>query len=135
MKKENIRKLISYYHKSSLHDYETMLALFKSKRYSDSLFFGHIVLEKILKALVVKNKKKNPEHIHNLLILAEDAGAKLNDKEKDLLDDINRFNIRARYPDIKLKFYKLCTKDYTVKYLKEIKSFYQFLCQEIKQKK
>lgn len=135
MKKENIKKLIDYYYKSSLHDYETMLALFKSKRYSDSLFFGHIVLEKILKALIIKNKNKNPEYVHNLLILAENAGVELGEGEKDLLAGVNSFNVRARYPDIKLKFYKLCTKDYTTKYLKKIKRFYQFLCQEIKQKK
>lgn len=52
------------------HDFETMLGLFRIKRYSDSLFYGHIVLEKILKAFVVKETKKDAPRTHNLLVLA-----------------------------------------------------------------
>ena len=57
MKKENVKKLTKYWQIIAERDYETMLGLFKIKRYPESLFFGHIVLEKILKGLVVAEIK------------------------------------------------------------------------------
>lgn len=48
-----------------------MIGLFKIKRYSDSLFFGHIVLEKILKALVVQKTKNQAPYSHDLIRLQE----------------------------------------------------------------
>lgn len=86
------------------HDYETMVVLFESKRYADSPFYAHIVLGKILKALVVKRTEKHAEYTHNLAKLAENAGLVLSEDEQDLLDIVNDFNIRARYPDAKLQF-------------------------------
>ena len=34
--------------------------LFKSKKYLEALFFGHLTLEKLLKSIVVKQTKKEP---------------------------------------------------------------------------
>ena len=58
MKKEDVKKIVKYWQKTAEHDFETMLYLFKGKKYSESLFFGHIVLEKILKGLVVKKNQR-----------------------------------------------------------------------------
>ncbi len=132
---ENIKKIIEYWQKTAEHDYETMLSLFKSERYSDSLFFGHIVLEKILKGLVVRETKKQAPYIHNLTKLVELAKCELSEEEMDLLDAVNKFNIRCRYPEYKLQFYKVCTKEYTKNYLDKIIELYKKLCQKLKQKK
>ena len=86
---------------------------FKGKKYSDSLFFGHIVLEKILKALVVKEIKEQALFTHNLVKLEEAAKLDFNKKSIEFLNQINDFNIRARYPEKKLAFYKKCTPKYT----------------------
>lgn len=135
MKKRDQKKLIDYWHKTASHDYETMKSLFKSKRYDASLFFGHIVLEKILKALVVENTGEHAPSTHNLVRLAEIAEAALSQKEKDLLRAANRFNIEARYPEQKLEFYKLCTREYTQEYIDKIDKLYKKLCQKLKLKK
>lgn len=111
-----------------------MNGLFKIKRYSDSLFYGHIVLEKILKAHVVHKIKKQSEYTHNLVKLMHEAGINLSESEQDILDIVNDFNIRARYPDEKLRFYKQCTKKYSEYYLKQIKSLYKNLCQKLNKK-
>lgn len=60
----------------------------------------------------------------------QDAGIEsiLSLEEIELLGQVNDFNIRARYPDYKLKFYKKATKDYTIKYLSLIKNLFQKLC-------
>ncbi len=127
-----LQDTINYWVKTSQHDYKTMLGLFKIKRYSDTLFYGHIVLEKILKALVVQKTKKQALYTHNLSFLAEIAKINLSKKEEEFLKDINRFNVRARYPDVKFEFYNLCDRQYAENYLKRIKNLYKFLCQKIK---
>ena len=135
MKKESVKKIVKYWEKTAEHDYETMLGLFKIKRYSDSLFFGHIILEKILKGLVVAEIKNEAPYIHNLTKLAELSKCDLSEKEMDLLDVVNKFNIRSRYPEYKMQFYKKCTKEYVKNYLDEIIKLYKKLCQKLKQKK
>ena len=135
MKRQSVKKVAQYWTKTAEHDYETMLELFRIKRYSDSLFFGHIVLEKILKGLVVMETKTEAPYIHNLTKLAEIAKCDLFKEEMDLLDVVNKFNIRSRYPEYKLQFYKQCNRKYTKKYLDGIIKLYKKLCQKLKQKK
>lgn len=128
MTSREVKKVVIYWQKTAEHDYETMLGLFRIKRYSDCLFFGHIVLEKVLKALVVLETKEQAAYTHNLVQLMTDACLDLTDQEKDLLSIVNRFNIRARYPDEKLRFYKMCTKPYSEAHLRRIKALYLKLC-------
>jgi HEPN domain-containing protein len=129
-----INQLVKYWKDTAAHDYETMVSLYNSKRYSDCLFFGHIVLEKTLKALAVKRLKRQAPLIHDLVRLQEIVGLNLDEQAVELLDQINEFNIRARYPDYKTEFYKRCDKKYTDRYLKDIKIIYSNLCRKLKQK-
>ena len=46
----NREKLIKYWIDSSDKDYKTMIDLYDTKNYNWSLFMGHLVIEKILKA-------------------------------------------------------------------------------------
>ncbi len=105
--------------------------LFKSKDYHWSLFIGHLALEKLLKAYYVKKKDSHVPLIHDLYRIAEQAELFLNDEQKDFLDEVTRFNISARYPDYKQKFYKKSTKEFTEKNIKKIKEFRQWLKKEI----
>ena len=135
IEKIDVEKVVKYWQTIAKRDYETMLYLFKGKRYAESLFFGHIILEKILKGLVVEETKNEAPYIHNLTKLAELAECDLTEEEMNLLDEVNDFNIRARYPEYKLQFYKQCDKEYTKKYFDEIIKLYQKICWILKQKK
>ena len=135
MKNEDVKKIVKYWQKTAEHDYETMNGLFRIKRYSDSLFFGHIILKKVLKGLVVQKTKKQAPYIHDLVRLAEIAKIELSKEKISFLNKINDFNIRTRYPEYKLEFYKKCDKEYAKNYLDEIIKFYKKLCQNLKQKK
>lgn len=42
--------MVNYWVDSSDEDFETMIAMFDSKRYSWSMFVGHLMMEKLLKA-------------------------------------------------------------------------------------
>ena len=113
---KQISIIVKYWKDSSDRDFETMKGLVRLKKYPESLFFGHMVLEKILKALVVKHTKEHAPRIHDLLRLSQLAGLKIKTQDEDYLDIINSFNIEARYPDYKMSFYKRCTVQYSKKY-------------------
>ncbi|MFA5751014.1 MAG: HEPN domain-containing protein [Candidatus Paceibacterota bacterium] len=123
---------IKYWIDTSNHDYRTMIVLFNSKEYSNSLFFGHIVLEKILKAIFVKRFKNHPPFTHDLVVIARATGLNLSFEEMLFLKEVNYFNIRARYPEKKMIFYKKCTLSYTKDNLERIIVLHKKICQYLK---
>lgn len=120
MENEKVKIQVEYWLKTSEHDYDTMLYLFRDKRYSDCLFFGHIILEKILKAFVVLKTRESAPMTHDLVSLAQNSGLNMSKDEEKLLNEINKFNIRVRYPDYLLQFYRICDREYTEEYLDKI---------------
>ncbi|MBM7582722.1 HEPN domain-containing protein [Caldicoprobacter guelmensis] len=67
------KELIRYWVDTALRDYNTMLHLYETGDYHWSLFIGHLVIEKLIKAIYVKNVSDNPPRIHDLSRLAEKA--------------------------------------------------------------
>ncbi len=112
-----MNKQINYWKESAGHNWETALDLLKTKHYDACLFFCHLTLEKILKALVVEHTNKSAPHIHDLERLALIAELPISKEQSEYLQTMTRFNIGGRYDDEKLAFYKSCTKKYTEKYL------------------
>lgn len=112
--------LMNYWLESSDEDYNVMNVLYKNKKNSYALFFGHLSIEKLLKALYAKKNKSAPyaPKSHDLLYLAEKMKLKLTERQKDLLDVITRFNISSRYDDYKREFQAKCTDEYTSKQTK-----------------
>lgn len=123
--------LIKYWIESSDRDYRTMQHLFEKKDYCWSLFIGHLIIEKLLKAYYVKHIDNQPPFIHNLLRLAEKSLLELNENQKDFLVTVTTFNIRARYDDYKLDFYHMCTKEFTEKWINEIKEFREWIKKQL----
>ncbi len=64
------------------------------------LFFAHLALEKLLKALVCKQTNRLAPRTHNLLVLANLVSLALPPKHRAALTEMNTFNIRGRYPDL-----------------------------------
>ncbi|MDO9154264.1 MAG: HEPN domain-containing protein [Paludibacter sp.] len=57
---ENSEKIVQFWKESSNQNYETMQHLMQSKDYNWSLFLGHLVIEKLLKAHYVKKTSEAP---------------------------------------------------------------------------
>lgn len=114
-------ELIKYWIETSEQDYHTMLNLYKSKDYHWSLFLGHLVIEKLLKAIFIMNVNENLPRVHDLLRLADMSKLKTTEEQKDTLDLITTFNISARYPDYKQSFYKKCNQEFTTSNIEKIK--------------
>jgi HEPN domain-containing protein len=113
-------KLVRHWIESSDEDFDAKMVLFESKKYSWALFVGHLMIEKLLKALFVKENGQHPPLIHNLYRLAELSKIDLTDEQSDMLDKITTFNINARYEDYKKEFSSLCTFDFTKNWIEKI---------------
>ena len=127
----NKEELISYWIESSDNDFQAMNHLFEKKDYTWALFVGHLIIEKLLKAYYVKNIDNTPPFIHNLLKLAEKSKIELSEEQKDILDTVTTFNLRSRYEDYKLEFYKMCSKRFTTKWIKNITEFRKWIKEQI----
>lgn len=109
--------LMNFWIESAEEDYDVMNVLYKNKRNSWCLFLGHLVIEKLLKALYAKKNKNEPyaPKSHDLLYLAEKMNLEITEEQEDILDMITRFNMNARYDDYKKDFKTKCTDEYTTK--------------------
>lgn len=116
-------EIIKYWTNSSDKDYRVMNTLFIKGHNTWALFMGHLVLEKLLKAYFIKGKNTNVPYIHDLNKIADLGNLKLTEEQKDFLDEVSTFNIKARYPDYKNRFKKKATKVFTEKYFRKIKEF------------
>jgi len=123
----NKDQLIKYWIEGSEDDFETMTVMFDSKKFSWSLFIGHLMIEKLLKAYFVKVKSDYPPLIHNLLRLAEKADLELTDDERKQLVTITAFNINTRYDDYKMSFKRQCTLEFTSEWIDKLKELRQWI--------
>jgi HEPN domain-containing protein len=92
--------------------------------YSYALFFGHLAVEKTLKALHTYRRHEHAPPIHNLLRLARAAGLDLDEAQAEALITITAFNIEARYPDLKRSFRERCTAEFTERQMETIRGYF-----------
>ncbi len=125
-------KLINHWIASSDEDFETMIILFESKKYVWALFVGHLMVEKLLKALFIKENGHHPPLIHNLLRLAEKDNLSLSKDQEIEFATITAFNINTRYDDYKNSFQKICTPDFTEIWIEKLKLIRLWIKEQIK---
>jgi HEPN domain-containing protein len=101
--------------------------LFEKRDFSYSLFFGHLAIEKMIKAILVKNGNTQVPRTHNLLRLAKAAQIELNNEQQSSLIRITAFNLETRYPDYKKEFRKKCTQQFTRIELEKIREVAKWL--------
>ena len=105
---------IKYWIEQADDDWEAVETLYAGKKYLQSLFFTHLVIEKICKSLWIKYNDGNiPPRTHNLIYILSKTEIKLSETESEFLLNLNRFQLEGRYPDYMTKMYKICNKDFT----------------------
>ncbi len=124
--------LMNYWIESADEDYNVMLDLKEKNRNTYCLFFGQMVIEKLLKALYAKNNKGAPYALktHDLLYLAEKLNLELTEEQEVTLNEITTFNLSTRYDDYKRAFYNKCTDEYTeeqINKIKEVKAWLEIM--------
>lgn len=113
-------------------DFETMQHLYQSEDMHWALFLGHLVLEKLLKACIVKQTNNIAPYTHDLSRLAETAALDFTDEQLDWLATITTFNINSRYDDYKQAFYKKCTREFTKEWIAKINTLQLWIKEKLK---
>lgn len=127
----NKEEKVHYWLPSSDYDWTVAKHLFEKEDFNYALFFGHLTIEKLLKAIFVKINNQTPHATHRLVYLVEKTGLFLTTEKLELLEIITDFNLEARYPDEKFSFYKKCTREFTKTYMQKIEELRQWLLQKI----
>ena len=108
------QEVVLFWRQSSDKDWDFAMELYAGgKRYDYALFFVHLSLEKLLKAIHYHRKDSHPLAIHDLAELAKKAGLEIDQEFEKRLKEITTFNIAARYDSYKLSFYNKANKQYT----------------------
>lgn len=122
-----MKRAITYWQEEAKEALQVADHLYEKQDYSYALFFGHLAIEKILKALYVARRNEQAPPVHNLVRLAEVTGLAMDSQRKDSLIRITTFNLEARYPDESRNFRKICTEEFTRLELTRIKELFQWL--------
>ena len=121
------KQIVEYWRDEADESLTVMNHLFEKRDYSYALFFGHLAVEKILKALFVKNTGMDVPRTHNLLRLAKAAQIETTDRQQHELIRITAFNLESRYPDYKKNFRKKCTREFSETEIKTIREVFSWL--------
>lgn len=123
----NVKKTVAYWLEGAEYDLDVANAMFQTGKYPYALFMGHLALEKLLKALVVTEKREHAPYTHSLPLLASKLVTKIPEAIERKLIQFMEFYFESRYPEDRRKFYEKCTKDFTEFNLNEIKKVFKWL--------
>ena len=120
-------RVTSYWRTEADESLQVAEHLIETGDYSYALFFGHLAIEKILKAVYATKLRQHAPPIHNLIRLAKAAGLEPSEDQTQTLITITAFNIEARYPDFKRSFREKCTAEYTVGQMASLRELFAWL--------
>jgi len=95
----DIKKQIAYWIIGAEDDLLTAELLIREKRILHGLFFCHLVIEKAIKAHLVKNSGEVAPRSHNLFYLSEKADLKFATETEIFLGILMKYQLQGRYPD------------------------------------
>jgi len=89
-----------------------------------SLFFAHLVIEKLCKSIWIKHNKENvPPRTHNLIYLLTATPISLTEEQSEFLLTLNRFQLEGRYPDYMTKMNNICNQEFTQSMINSVNNF------------
>ena len=96
----DFQKHVDHWRKGAGEDIRVAEELIAARQYRHGLFFAHLAIEKMVKALLIQLTRKMPPKIHNLGRLAELARVQLAKEQALFLQRMNDFQLEGRYPEI-----------------------------------
>lgn len=113
-------------------DWTAVDTLFKGRKYLQSLFFAHLVIEKICKALWIKHNEANvPPRTHNLNYLLSATPIELSEEKSEFMLNLNRFQLEGRYPDYLTKMHNICNESFTTEMIEKTNNLRLWLLEKV----
>lgn len=120
----NIEKQIEYWKTGADSDLETAEILIQNMKFVQGLFFCHLCIEKITKAILVKETSQIPPKSHDIFYLANKAQIDLPDEKQKIVQILMKYQLEGRYPEY---YPKPPSLELTMNYLKETQNLLKWL--------
>jgi len=131
----DVDEVVQYWMELAEADWPVVDHLFASGDYNYALFLGHLYLEKLLKAMVVRITRSHAPRTHNLLFLAECADLTVSEEKRDALVRVTGYSIETRYPEESVELRKRYTQEYCRKEIEVIREIGKWLKSELSRKR
>ena len=95
----NVAKQIDYWCNSAENDIETSAILITSSKFIEGMFFCHLSIEKIIKALIVKKTENIPVRSHDLFYLIGIEEIEITEEQSDFIQILMKYQLECRYPE------------------------------------
>jgi HEPN domain-containing protein len=120
---------VNYWIEIALDDFESAEIMLKNRKFLQSGFYCHQVIEKILKGYYFYKTGGEPPYTHNVVRLADESGiaALFSEDQKALLDLLMPLNIEARYPDERKELMTTLTHEKTGKIFTETGELFNWI--------
>ncbi len=123
---------IKHWKESALESWDSALYLAKGKHYGLSLFALHLTLEKLMKAVWIKEIiGGNPPYTHDLQKLCSEMQLSMSTDDFDFLAIVNSWNTRESYPDYTRELNQQFTGRYLEAQLEKVKKIKEWLEKKI----
>jgi len=118
------KQYIEFWVEQAEDDWKAVYTLLNGKNYLQSLFFAHLVIEKLCKSLWIKYNSDNiPPRTHNLITLLSSTPIKLTEVQSEFLLTLNRFQLEGRYPEYMTQMNKICNERFTTDMINSVNEF------------
>ena len=113
---------IDFWMNTAEEDWTTVGVLFAMDRYLHCLFWAHLMLEKLAKAIWVKKHDGNemPPAVNRIVQLLEESGVDLGQDKMEFLASFNEFQLSNQNPDFMNYVYKVCKSEFTSQELNKV---------------
>lgn len=127
-------KTINNWLKLAEYDLKTAKAMFDTKRYLYVAFTCQQSIEKVLKALFIKENNQTPPYTHNLQRLLESISiiSEVDDDFPDFINELNIYYIESRYNEELEDIAKLLNKSKAKWILTKSEEIFKWLKAKIK---
>lgn len=122
-----LEEKIEYWVDNSDYDFRTARSMQRSGRYVYTVIMCQQSIEKLLKALYLKEHKIEAPKSHNLLYLLEEIDIEVPEDDRTFLAEISSFYISGRYPNYKKKVSAMLNRKKAKEYLKKSREFLKWL--------
>lgn len=125
------QKAIVFWNEQAHSALDSAAALYKSRQWLHALFFCHLAIEKILKALVISGTKAQPPFVHNLTYLAGKTSLELSKEQVTFLETTNKYNLEGRYPEYRSGLSKSVDRKLVQRQLQATKEFVAWCAKQL----
>jgi len=127
---------VKHWQESANESWDSAVFLASGKHYALALFALHLTLEKLLKALWIKESITDaPPYTHDLQKLCNELQLDISVEDADFLTIVNSWNIRGRYPDYTQRLYKNTSEKYLKEQIEKVNEIKKWLEEKILKQK